>query len=130
METLFDHMRDRLLVNVHAEEFWPDADQEPIDKKTMEDLQFNSAEWQHILMLMKNRMSFGGFRYGPTKTQKRGQFNDVEDVKRRLCLFQKTGNMEHLIDAANITVLACIKKDHPNFHFESTDDGEHAKKLK
>jgi hypothetical protein len=87
-------------------------------------------DWQEILDLMKNRMIMGGFRYGPHRNQRKGQFDNVKDAKRRLGLHQKDGNMEHLLDAANITILACLKKAHKNFHFTSIDDGVHAKELK
>ena len=87
-----------------------------------------NKEWQEILTLMKNRMSFGGYRYGPTQKQKRRAYDNIADMHRRLDLHDKTGNMEHLVDNANISIIACLKKDHPNFHFESIDDGGHAKK--
>jgi len=95
----------------------------------MAELQWGE-DWQEILDLMKNRMIMGGFRYGPHRNQRKGQFDNVKDAKRRLGLHQKDGNMEHLLDAANITILACLKKAHKNFHFTSIDDGVHAKELK
>jgi len=128
LKTSHDIMRERLLVNVTAETYWQKADALPVGKQAMEDMQWNSDEWQEVLMLMKNRMSFGGYRYGPTKKQARRAFDNIADIHRRLDLFTETGNMEHLVDSANICIIACLKKDHPNFHFESIDDGDHAKK--
>ena len=128
MSTLHDIMRDRLLANVYAEEHWQAADAVPVDRAAMEAMQWDSDEWQEVLTLMKNRMSFGGYRYGPTSKQKPRAFDNIKDIHRRLDLHEDTGNMEHLVDSANICIIACLKKDHPNFHFESIDDGEHAKK--
>jgi hypothetical protein len=87
-------------------------------------------DWQEILDLMKNRMIMGGYRYGPHRNQRPGQFDNVADAKRRLGLHDDDGNMEHLLDAANITILACLKKAHKDFHFTPIDDGVHAKELK
>ena len=123
-------MRERLLRNVNAQECWLKADAVPMDMAGMSELQWDSEEWQYILSLMKNRMMMGGYRYGPTKTQKPGEFNDMADIKTRLALHELDGNMEHLMDAANTTILACLKKTHPNFHFTPTDDGVHAERIK
>jgi hypothetical protein len=130
VKTLHDIIRDRLLVNVVATEQWPKADgSENIDKDTMTDLQWGE-DWLKILDLMKNRMEMGGYRYDPHRNQRPGQFDNVADAKRRLDLHDKDGNMEHLLDAANITILACLKKAHKKFHFTSIDDGVHAEKIK
>ena len=128
MKTSHDIMRERLLINVAAETYWQKADALPVDKKAMEDMQWGSDEWQEVLTLMKNRMSFGGYRYGPHKTQKSQAFDNIADIHRRLNLHDKSGNMEHLVDSANICIIACLKKVHSNFHFESIDDGRHAQK--
>lgn len=125
MKSIHDIMRERLLIEAKVIE--------PPKKPTysleeMEALQWGE-DWQHVLHLMKNRMIFGGYRYGPTPLQKRREFDNIADIKRRLDLYEKEGNMEHLVDAANITIIECLKKNHPNFHFKSSDDGEHARRL-
>lgn len=119
-------MRDRLLIA--AKVIVPPA-KKSYSMKEMEALQWGS-KWQDVLQLMKNRMIMGGYRYGPTKFQKRQEFDNITDIRRRLDLYEKTGNMEHLVDAANITIIECLKKNHPNFHFSSIDDGEHAERIK
>jgi len=119
--TAHDVMRDRLLRRAGLIPPVP-----TISLKEMEALQWGS-EWQDVLGLMKNRMVMGGYRYGPYRDQKKGQYDNISDVRRRLKLYEQTGNMEHLVDAANITILECMVKSHPKFHFNSIDDGEHAK---
>ena len=99
---------------------------EPISYNDMLALQWGE-EWQAVLQLMQNRMVMGGYRYGPTKKQKPYQYDNIGDMHRRLDLFCDTGNMEHLVDVANIAIISCLKKDHPIFHFKATDDGVHAK---
>jgi hypothetical protein len=122
-------MRERLLRNVNAQECWLKAEATPVDMAGMSELQWDSEEWQYILSLMRNRMIVGGFRYGPTPTQKRRAFDNISDIKRRLGLYEDEGNMEHLVDAANVTILECLKKSHPNFHFTPIDDGVHAERI-
>lgn len=129
MISTHDIMRERLLRNVNAQECWLKAEATPVDMAGMSELQWDSEEWQYILSLMRNRMIVGGFRYGPTPTQKRRAFDNISDIKRRLGLYEDEGNMEHLVDAANVTILECLKKSHPNFHFTPIDDGVHAERI-
>lgn len=125
MNTVHDILRDRLLEGI-------EIPKDPITIHTLEEMAAIQwgEDWLKILDLMKNRMIMGGFRYGPHRNQRQGQFDNVADSIRRLKLHQEDGNMEHLLDAANITILACLKKAHKNFHFESIDDGVHAVELR
>jgi len=129
VKTLHDILRDRLQANVTATEYWQKPDAVKTDRQAMSDAQWGDPMWQHVLDLMHNRMEMGGYRYGPHRNQRKNQFDNVADSIRRLKLHQEDGNMEHLLDAANITILACLKKAHKNFHFESIDDGVHAVEL-
>ena len=130
MQSIHDIMRERLLRNVNACDFWQKADATPTDMSAMSEMQWDSEEWQHILFLMKNRMIMGGYRYGPTLLQKPREFDNIADIKRRLGLYEVEGNMEHLIDATNITIIECLKKSHSNFHFSASDDGVHAERIR
>ena len=118
-------MRERLLIA--AKVILPSA-KVTYSMQEMEALQWGD-EWQHVLQLMKNRMIMGGYRYGPTKIQKPREFDNIFDIKRRLDLYEEDGNMEHLVDAANIIIIECLKKNHPKFHFSPTDDGVHAERI-
>ncbi len=124
MKTLHDILRTRLLQAAGVEKP-PVPFTATISLAEMERLQWGE-EWQRILGLMKNRMIMGGYRYGHTPLQKPREFDNIADIRRRLDKYEANGNMEHLIDAANITIIECLKGSHPNFHFESIDDGEHA----
>lgn len=126
MVSTHDIMRERLLIQAGVIKSTP-APTYTLDE--MEALQWGE-EWQYILFLMKNRMIMGGYRYGPTPLQKPREFDNIVDIKRRLDLYEIDGNMEHLVDAANITIIECLKKSHPNFHFNPTDDGVHAERIK
>lgn len=126
MKTSHDIMRERLLIRAGVIK---PAPMSIYTLAEMEALQWDNEEWQHILFLMKNRMIIGGYRYGPTPLQKPREFDNITDIKRRLDLYNVDGNMEHLIDAANITIIECVKKSHPKFHFNPTDDGVHAERI-
>ena len=69
----------------------------------------------------------GAFRYAPISNNST-KFNRVQSIKKRIDLYEKTGNMELLVDIANICMVEFIKKDHPLAHFDSVDDGEHVSK--
>lgn len=125
MKSIHDIMRDRLLLRARVIEPTP---LKTYTRDEMEALQWGE-EWQYVLSLMKNRMIMGGYRYGPTPLQKPREFDNISDIKRRLILYEEDGNMEHLVDAANITIIECLKKSHPNFHFSPTDDGIHAERI-
>ena len=75
---------------------------------------------------MTNRMVTGYFRYGPVKDNR---FDAIGDIARRIKLYQETGNLECLVDVANLCMVEYIRPLHTNAHFESVDDGEHAKAL-
>ena len=128
-KTSHDIMRERLLRPVTSEIEKPKP-KPSISMDEMAVMQWDEPQWQKVLNYMKNRMIMGGYRYGPTDQQKPREFNNPADIIRRVNKYIETGNMEHLVDAANICIIECKKKSHPNFHFESIDDGEHAKKLK
>ena len=125
MQSIHDILRERLLLRAGAIK---PAPVQTYTRDEMEALQWGE-EWQHILFLMKNRMIMGGYRYSPTSLQKPREFDNIADVKRRLDLYEVEGNMEYLIDAANITIIECLKKSHPNFHFNPIDDGVHAERI-
>ena len=79
--------------------------------------------------LRKNRMILGFFRYGKILGNKK-KFANVDSAILRLKKYQETGNSEFLVDAANLCMIEFAQENHPNFHFDSVDDGEHTKQIK
>ena len=88
------------------------------------------SEWSpRFYQLMRNRLIMGSFRY-QTFEQKRKMKWDYDTASEaivRIQRYQETGNTEHLVDAANMCLLEFEFGEHPKKHFESVDDGEHAK---
>lgn len=95
--------------------------------ETLEELM--KKQWnEQFVRLMKNRMCMGYFRYGSLQHQKRKErYDSIGSSLRRLRLYQATGNLEHLVDAANLCLIEFTIPNHPNAHFDATDDGVHAK---
>lgn len=78
--------------------------------------------------LMRNRLLMGAFRYELFE-EKQNDFNYdcAAEAVVRIQRFKDTGNTEHLVDAANMCLIEFEFSNHPNKHFASIDDGEHAK---
>lgn len=85
-----------------------------------------SDEFEH---LMRNRMLVGSFRYGRLNRKKGVKYDRIGSMLRRLENYQKTGNKENLVDVANICLCEFVECVHPKAHFESVDDGGHAKRI-
>lgn len=81
-----------------------------------------SAEFR---TLCDNRMVMGAFRYGLLEGQRAGKYDNVNSMIKRLKLYNATGNLEHLVDVANIAMVEFVTSDHPDKHFEAADDGIH-----
>lgn len=78
--------------------------------------------------LRKNRMILGWFRYGPIRGNKK-KYANIDSAILRLKKYQETGNSEFLVDAANLCMIEFTQENHPNFHFETVDDGVHTKQI-
>ena len=82
-----------------------------------------SAEFES---LMRNRMVQGAFRYGRLGAKGKPHYDRLMEIRRRLERYEDTGNLECLVDAANVALLEFVEGRHPDRHFASVDDGEHA----
>ena len=86
----------------------------------------SKTEWSpRFEQLMRNRLIMGAYRYGMLGVKTKQQFDRVKSAKARLDLYAKTGNTEHLIDAANMCLLEFVEGVHPLKHFAATDDAIH-----
>lgn len=75
--------------------------------------------------LMRNRLAMGYFRYAPLSKQKPGKMDNIGSIKKRVALYEETGNDEVLVDIANIAMVEFILGAHPKKHFKAEDDGIH-----
>ena len=70
-------------------------------------------------------MVMGAFRHGLFKSPGKKKFNRVASMLVRLQKYEETGNLEHLVDVANLCMLEYEEGDHPLRHFHSQASAEH-----
>jgi len=70
----------------------------------------------------------GSFRYQTFATKRESyNYDTASEAINRVKRYQLDGNTEHLVDASNMCLLEFEFGHHPDKHFNSIDDGEHAK---
>lgn len=80
-----------------------------------------SAEFER---LMRNRMVMGALRYGPLEHKRKvGKHWDLRTpIRKKLDLYEQTGNTEYLVDIANYCLIAFECDYHPTKHFAALDN--------
>ena len=97
-----------------------------IEQKTINLKDLQKSEWNNKFeTLMRNRLVFGAIRYGKIGESGKPKYSRIESIIKRLKNYNKTGNMEFLVDCANLCLLEFVENNHPTKHFSSIDDGEH-----
>jgi len=87
------------------------------------------SEWcDEFEQLMRNRLIMGSLRYGKLGSPNKPQYNRMDSIQRRVEKYIKTGNLEHLVDIANISLVEFVEGNHTKKHFNSIDDGEHTRR--
>lgn len=114
-----DILRERLLTRAGVIK--------PEVKKMPSIAELRRSEWSPTFeRLMRNRLVIGAFRYLLFEEyRKKWEFDCASEAIRRIEEFQKTGNTEHLVDAANMCLIEFEFSNHPKKHFSSVDDGMH-----
>jgi hypothetical protein len=87
------------------------------------------SEWSdNFEKLMRNRLIMGAFRYGKLNEKNKPVYDRTTEIKKRCNKYIDTGNIEFLVDIANMCMLEFEEGKHKNKHFLSIDDGEHTQK--
>ena len=76
---------------------------------------------------MRNRLIIGFFRYGGISKNK---YDNIGYIRSKIKKYIKTGNLECLVDIANLAMVEYIVSEHPKKHFKAEDDITHAKTKK
>jgi len=85
---------------------------------------------EDFIRKMKARMFVGYFRYGEsTQYKKDHSYKIVDTIQKRIAAYEETGNLEHLIDAANFCMIEYKAPQHPDAHFETVEEEDHTKRL-
>lgn len=82
---------------------------------------------REFIELMRNRLLMGFLRYGPKKKDS-PKYDYAGSIATKIQKYIETGNRELLVDIGNYSMLEFKFGEHPNSHFESTDDVDHAKR--
>ena len=95
------------------------------DQPRLPDLDsLRQTEWSaQFEQLMRNRLVMGAFRYG-LMVAKRRQYAYMAYLKHKLEVYQTTGNLEMLVDVANLALLEFRYPSHPNAHWAAVDNPE------
>jgi hypothetical protein len=80
------------------------------------------TEWSSTFEgYMRRRLIMGALRYGRLHAPGKKKYSRVASMKRRLNAYLLLGNLEYLVDVANLCLLEFEECDHPLKHFHSTD---------
>lgn len=85
------------------------------------------SEWSNRFeQLMRNRLIQGAFRYGLIAEQDLTKCNLLDEASIRMGRYKRSRNLEYLVDAANMLLLAFVAGERRGETLTSIDDGEHA----
>lgn len=88
------------------------------------------SEWSsEFERLMRNRLLMGRFRYGRMDRSDQRNYDRIGSAMKRLRLYQASGNLEYLVDVANLCLMEFEHGSHPDKHFHAADDGEHVQQI-
>lgn len=81
------------------------------------------TEWSpRFEKLMRNRLIMGALRYGKLNAPGKPQYDRMASIQKRAKLYAETGNLEILVDIANLALLEFEEGRHPKRHFTAIDE--------
>lgn len=96
----------------------------PAPKFTLDELA--ASEWSpEFERLMRNRLIMGALRYGKLGTPGKQVYDRLSSIRRRLMNYECSGNLELLVDIANLALCEFVECHHPLRHWHAVDGGEH-----
>ena len=85
-----------------------------------------STEWDYRFEeLQKKAMIMSFYKYGAMSknhSKEDNHMDAVANLKKRLEMYEKTGNTEFLVDVANFAMIEFKYPHHPEAHFKGTDE--------
>lgn len=90
--------------------------------------QLRKSEWcDEFEQYIRNHMIVGALRYGLMSEQDYGKNDLIREALKRINKYKTTGNLEHLVDAANMLLLQFVHGRRLGQKIISIDDDEHTK---
>jgi len=81
------------------------------------------TEWsEKFEQFMRNRLIMGSFRYGTLEEKKKIRYDYIGYIFTKLKSYKETGNLEALVDVANLCLLEFINPSHENPVFKPEDN--------
>lgn len=111
-----------------------DAIRSNLNKKIRPDIRprpslesLRQTEWvPEFEQYMRNRLVMGAMRYETFEEKRRGNnYACLEYIRRKCKEYESTGNLECLVDLANVAMIEFAAPHHPNPHFTPGDDTSH-----
>jgi len=90
------------------------------DITTIEKTETSLKFWQR----MKRSMVNSFHKYGAVAQAYPHKVKAIASLKKRLDLYEQTGNADYLIDVANFAMIEFMRPAHAQFHDKPTDGGE------
>ncbi len=118
MKTVTEHIRQHLLSSLgfHSR------------KPALSLRALRASQWcNEYEFYRRNRMVMGYFRYGDIHRQSLNDYDLPEEAIVRIRRYQRDGNLEHLVDAGNMIMLAYMQGIKSGKIMNAIDDGEHAR---
>ena len=69
-------------------------------------------------------MGLSFHKYGPIKQAYPHKVSAIKSLRKRLLLYEETGNADYLVDVANFAMIEFMLPEHADFHDKPTDGGE------
>jgi len=75
------------------------------------------TEWSpKFEQMMRERLIQGAFRYGRLRDRRKPQWDRIARVVAEMAAYKEDGNLERLVDAANMLLLEFEESNHPKRH--------------
>lgn len=105
----------------------PSLNENPLlgDRPPLDELR--KTEWNPLFeQYMRNRLIMGAIRYETFREKMRGnKYNCLEYIRRKCDEYEDKGNLECLVDQANVSMIEFSSPHHPFAHFTPGDDTSH-----
>ena len=121
MPKIIDMLRRHALEAAGVREPWPKVPDLPVLREWRWNERFET--------LMRNRLIMGAFRYQCEDFRKgvKLSYDNVGSMKDRIERYEETGDLEIMVDVANLALMEFMTSRHPNRHFgDGGDHGNHA----